>query len=104
MADIGRALSELRRVLRPGGKAAILDFHRPESEVAFAFQGWFLDTVVVPVARASGVAGEYEYLKPSIARFPVGREQVALAKEAGFAAAVHYELAGGLMGVLVCTR
>ena len=58
---------------------------------------------MVPAARARGVAAEYEYLRPSIERFPTGRRQVEMARQAGFSEAVHYELAGGLMGVLVAT-
>jgi demethylmenaquinone methyltransferase/2-methoxy-6-polyprenyl-1,4-benzoquinol methylase len=56
---------------------------------------------VVPMARSLGVGEEYEYLRPSIKRFPIGSEQVRLAKAAGFRTAVHYEIGLGLMGVLV---
>jgi demethylmenaquinone methyltransferase/2-methoxy-6-polyprenyl-1,4-benzoquinol methylase len=104
VVDIPGALAELLRVLRPGATAALLDFNRSESPLAAAAQRAMLDNVVVPVARAAGMAEEYEYLVPSIQRFPTGRQQVALARAAGFARAVHYELAGGLMGVLVATK
>ena len=104
VVDIPAALSELHRVLRPGATAALLDFNRSESALVQAAQRTMLDNVVVPVARAAGVAAEYEYLVPSIERFPTGREQVALARAAGFAHASHYELVGGLMGVLVATK
>jgi demethylmenaquinone methyltransferase/2-methoxy-6-polyprenyl-1,4-benzoquinol methylase len=53
------------------------------------------------MARSLGVGEEYEYLRPSIKRFPIGSEQVRLAKAAGFRTAVHYEIGLGLMGVLV---
>jgi ubiquinone/menaquinone biosynthesis C-methylase UbiE len=39
-------------------------------------QAWFLETLVVPAARAYDVAEEYEYLRPSIKAFPTGEEQV----------------------------
>lgn len=71
--------------------------------VKFA-QGWALENVVVPMARSYGLGEEYEYLRPSIKRFPTGREQVRLAKEAGFTKAVHYEIGFNLMGVLVATK
>ena len=48
-----------------------------------------------------GVSG---YLRPSIKRFPTGREQVALARAAGFNTTVHYEVGFGLMGVLVARK
>lgn len=44
------------------------------------------------------------YLRPSIQQFPAGPQQEALAKRAGFAQAVHYPIAFGLMGCLVCTK
>ena len=104
VVDIPTALAQLRRVLRPGATAALLDFNNSESPLARAVQRAALDNLVVPLARAAGVAAEYEYLAPSIAAFPTGRQQVALARAAGFSSAVHYELAGGLMGVLVATK
>lgn len=66
-------------------------------------QAWALENVVVPMARSYGLAEEYEYLRPSIKRFPKGREQVGMAKAAGFAKAVHYEVGFGLMGILVAS-
>ena len=104
VVDIPAALAQLRRVLRPGATAALLDFNNSESPLARPVQRAALDNLVVPLARAAGVAAEYEYLAPSIAAFPTGRQQVALARAAGFSRAVHYELAGGLMGVLVATK
>ncbi len=44
------------------------------------------------------------YLRPSIQRFPGGRQQEALARQAGFAEAVHYPIGLGLMGCLVCRK
>lgn len=44
------------------------------------------------------------YLRPSIQRFPAGPHQEALARQAGFARAVHYPIAFGLMGCLVATK
>ncbi|KAK3237463.1 hypothetical protein CYMTET_52463 [Cymbomonas tetramitiformis] len=101
--DVPTTLRELCRVLKPGCTAAVLDFNRPEDANIGAVQDFFLDNLVVPLARANGVAEEYEYLKPSIARFPTGPEQEELALEAGFTEGVHYELTGGLMGCLVAT-
>ena len=105
MSDIPRAMGELRRVLRRGAKLAVLDFNNPEDPTTAAVQGFMLDNVVVPIADLNGVAAEYRYLRPSIERFPRGREQVNLARDAGFREAKFYELApGGLMGCLVCTK
>lgn len=101
LTDIPQGLAELRRVLKPGKAAAILDFHRPTSALMQRFQGWYLDTIVVPTATRLGLSDEYAYIAPSVDRFPQGPQQVELAQAAGFVSAVHYPIAGGLMGVLV---
>lgn len=104
VVDIPRSLVEIYRVLKPGARAAILDFNHPRSPHIQAFQAWYLSTIVVPVAQVWGLREEYAYIAPSLARFPTGAEQVHLAKAAGFTHAVHYPISGGLMGVLVATR
>ncbi|MBE9137542.1 bifunctional demethylmenaquinone methyltransferase/2-methoxy-6-polyprenyl-1,4-benzoquinol methylase UbiE [Nodosilinea sp. LEGE 07088] len=101
LTDIPQGLAELRRVLKPQASAAILDFHRPRGGLAEQFQRWYLDTLVVPTAQQMGLTDEYAYIGPSLDRFPLGPEQVMLAHQAGFDRAVHYPIAGGLMGVLV---
>jgi ubiquinone/menaquinone biosynthesis methyltransferase len=102
--DIPRSLTELRRVLQPGAKVAILDFHRPTSSTMRVFQQWYLNTVVVPMAESLGLKQEYAYISPSLDRFPTGDQQVTLAQQAGFKQVTHYPIAGGIMGVLVAQK
>lgn len=104
VTDIPLALQELCRVLKPGKSVAILDFHRPEDKAKQAFQQWYLQTMVVPLAEKFRLTAEYEYIQPSIERFPTGKVQVELAKNAGFLEAIHYPFAGDMMGVLVATK
>ena len=104
LTDISQGLSELCRVLKPGATAAILDFHKPTNPLVVQFQQWYLDVVVVPAAERLGLSEEYAYISPSVDRFPLGPQQVDLALAAGFGRAVHYPIAGGMMGVLVATR
>jgi demethylmenaquinone methyltransferase/2-methoxy-6-polyprenyl-1,4-benzoquinol methylase len=103
VTDIPRCLKELYRVLKPGAKAALLDFNRPNQPSVRAFQQWYLDNMVVPVAEQLGLTQEYAYIAPSLERFPTGAEQVELAREAGFTA-IHYPIAMGMMGVLVLRK
>ena len=102
--DILASLKQLHRVLKPGATVAILDFHRPQNPLMHQFQQWYLKTIVVPTAERYGLVEEYAYISPSLERFPVGSEQVDLAYQAGFSQAIHYAIAGGMMGVLVATR
>lgn len=107
LSDPGQALIELRRVLRQGGRAAVLDFNRPaagpeqpNAEAVAAFQRLYLRGLVVPAASAFGLREHYAYLESSLRRFPTGPEQQALARAAGFREVRHRPLAAGLMGLL----
>ncbi|MBW4644552.1 MAG: bifunctional demethylmenaquinone methyltransferase/2-methoxy-6-polyprenyl-1,4-benzoquinol methylase UbiE [Goleter apudmare HA4340-LM2] len=102
--DVPRSLQELHRVLKPDAKAAILDFHRPSHPQLRTFQQWYLENIVVPMATRLGVKEEYAYISPSLDRFPIGKEQVELAHQVGFAHATHYPIANGMMGVLVVSK
>jgi demethylphylloquinol methyltransferase len=104
VTDIDRSLQEIHRVLKPGAKAAILDFHRPQNQQIRAFQQWYLNNIVVPIAENMGLKEEYAYISPSLDRFPSGREQVELALQVGFTGVTHYPIANDMMGVLVVSK
>lgn len=104
VVDIPRCLGELHRVLKPNGKAVILDFHRPTDDLMAAFQRLYLGKIVVPLAERFGCPAEYAYIQGSLDRFPIGPEQVRLSVAAGFSQATHYPIAGGMMGVLVLVK
>eukprot|EP00252_Welwitschia_mirabilis_P006861 TRINITY_DN17782_c0_g1_i1.p1 TRINITY_DN17782_c0_g1~~TRINITY_DN17782_c0_g1_i1.p1 ORF type:complete len:266 (-),score=41.69 TRINITY_DN17782_c0_g1_i1:167-964(-) len=102
--DITEALREMLRVLKQGSSVSILDFNRSLSNTTASIQDWLLENLVVPVASIYGLRDEYAYLKSSITHFPSGNAQEKIARKVGFSNARHYEIAGGLMGVLVATR
>eukprot|EP00210_Caulerpa_lentillifera_P004246 g4050.t1 len=101
VVDIKQALSEILRVLKPGGKASILDFNKSEDFFIDTFQNFALNSVVVPAAQLFGMEEEYKYLYDSIQSFPSGNEQESLCLKLGFVQAKHYEIASGLMGILI---
>ncbi|HIK36641.1 MAG: bifunctional demethylmenaquinone methyltransferase/2-methoxy-6-polyprenyl-1,4-benzoquinol methylase UbiE [Geminocystis sp.] len=104
VVDIPAGMREIWRVLKPGKKAAILDFHRPDNGWLAAAQQWYLENIVVTAASFFGNQQDYAYIHPSIKRFPNGKQQIAIAKQIGFSQQTHYPLMGGMMGVLVLTK
>ncbi len=104
VTDIPQALSEIYRVLKPGGRAAILDFQIPPDPWLQSFQEVYLDRVVVPFAAQRGLREEYAYIMASLTTFPSGIQQCELATKAGFSSSHFRPLMAGMMGLVIASR
>ena len=83
VADLEAALAELRRVLRPGGRLAILEITQPRGPLKPFFSLWF-DRIVPLLGRVLPGGKAYTYLPASVRRFPGAEELVAVLERHGF--------------------
>lgn len=100
-ADLDRGLSELVRVVRPGGRVVVLEMTAPtRPPLSWFFRVWF-DRVVPLLGRLAGDSDAFTYLPSSVRRFPGPQELAATMERAGMRSIRYVLTAGGIIAIHV---
>lgn len=97
LESIEGGLEEVLRLLKPQGRAAILEFSRPVLPVfRQLFQFYFLNILPRIGNAVSGSSFAYQYLPESVRQFPDQDRLAGMMRKVGFSSVTYYNLFGGV--------
>lgn len=105
LSSVEHGVKELLRVLKPGGRLAVLEFSKPAIPVLSSiFRLYFSRVLPFLGGLISGSRSAYEYLPDSVRRFPEQKQLAALMSDAGFTEVSFENLTGGIAALHFGTR
>ena len=104
LVELPAFFAELARVVRPGGRIALLEVAEPPNPVMRWGHGVYFGKVVPRIGGLLSDADAYRYLPRSVAYLPAPPEMLALLRRAGFGDAERRLLSGGISQLLLATR
>jgi demethylmenaquinone methyltransferase / 2-methoxy-6-polyprenyl-1,4-benzoquinol methylase len=100
-ADLPRGLSEMARVVRPGGRVVVLEITTPTGPPLSTFLDLWFDRIVPMLGRVAGDPDAYSYLPSSVRRFPPPEALAAVMWQCGLRSVRYVITAGGIIALHV---
>jgi len=106
VGNLARAVAEIHRVMKPGGRFVCLEFSRPVFGWLRALYNWYSFTLLpwIGTKVARDTTGVYEYLPASIRTFPDQERLCRVLREAGFRDVSYQNLSGGIVAIHVAIK
>lgn len=104
LVDLNTFFVECARVLRPGGRVALLDVGVPHNPLLRFGNNIYFGKIVPKIGALISDGAAYRYLPRSVAYLPERHTLVQMLRDAGFSDATHAQLSGGLTQLMVGTR
>jgi demethylmenaquinone methyltransferase/2-methoxy-6-polyprenyl-1,4-benzoquinol methylase len=101
VTDQQKALESMQRVLKPGGKALILEFSRPKDALQPVYD-WYSFNVLPALGKfVAKDEASYRYLAESIRMHPDQETLLRMMGEAAFERCRYHNLSGGIVALHV---
>ena len=98
--NLQKGLSEMIRVLKPGGTVLILEFSQPVTFPVKQFYRFYSRYILPVIGQlVSKERAAYEYLPESVAAFPYGEQFVSILRECGYSSPAYHPLTFGIAGI-----
>jgi demethylmenaquinone methyltransferase/2-methoxy-6-polyprenyl-1,4-benzoquinol methylase len=103
--NLTKGLKEMHRVLKPGKKAVILEFSKPNKFPIKTIFGLYSKYGIPLIGKAiSKDDAAYTYLPESVAAFPEGMNFAIILKQCGFSSVELEPMAGGIATIYVAQK
>ncbi|PIE33068.1 MAG: ubiquinone biosynthesis methyltransferase UbiE [Ilumatobacter coccineus] len=104
LVDLGAFFNELARVVRPGGRIALLDVGVPTNPLIRWGNEIYFGKVVAKIGAVFSDRAAYSYLPRSVAYLPEPETMLKMLRQVGFGNARHLVMTGGIVQQLTGTR